>query len=190
MRQRKMVYSAVLFVFIFLAGCAGILGENQPSAVGIDGVACRGQIEAPPEGLVAADDQDLLLSALGESGHGKLCEGKVFVAVKPVTVYRVWSSKKVNAAYGVWWSFDEPKGPKSKYRADNVVCPTWSSLDRISSCVLKTGAKIVVGTGQSAKCEQISYPKSPVNQVFIPNDIDKNIMYVEKCTPGADWPNR
>lgn|GEM_PF-3775129 len=50
---------------------------------------CVGAIVTPPEGMVAASDEALLAAAIGEPGKGALCKGQVFVAEKPVTVYRV-----------------------------------------------------------------------------------------------------
>jgi len=132
--------------------------------------------------------QALLKKSLGARTEGKLCTGKVFLAEKPVTVYRVWNSDKNYTIYGSWWSFDSPQGPKIQYRKDNGICPSWSTLDRLSSCTIKVGAKIVVGPGQSAKCAESTYAKSAVNQVFIPNDSRNDVLFVENCTAGVDWP--
>lgn len=176
------------FVFLFLAGCAGAAKTTGQASSGIDGIACAGKVETPPAGLIAADDTGLLQAALGRSGQGKLCEGKVFLAAQPVTVYRVWNSAKSHTVYGSWWSFALPKGPKQHYREAYGICPSWSALDRMTSCSIKVGAKIVVGPGQSAQCEQETYAKSAVNQVFIPNDPLHNVLHVENCTPGIDWP--
>lgn len=173
-----------------LAGCAAVTPPLEQAALGIDGIACVGRVATPPEGLVAADDKTLLLNALGSSGAGKLCDGKVFVAIRPVTVYRVWNSEKRYTLTGSWWSFTQPVGPVAKYREENAICPSWSSLNRMSACTIKVGTKIVAGPGQSADCaqDQIKYPKSAVNQVYIPNDARNNAVFVEDCTEGTDWP--
>lgn len=184
----RTVSSSLFFVVVFLAGCAGVTQPLEQVSLGIDGIPCVGRIENPPVGFVAVNDEVLLQSARGASGLGKLCEGKVFRATQPVTVYRVWNSDKSYTIYGSWWSFVLPEGPKQKYREDNGICPSWSALDRMSSCSIKVGAKIVVGPGQSAQCEQMTYPKSPVNQVFIPNDSRNNVIHVENCTSGVEWP--
>src|SRR5262245_39014870 len=52
--------------------------------------SCVGKVEAP-QGLKEVDDPELLKQALGEPGKGGLCMGKVFEAVRPVTVFRVWN---------------------------------------------------------------------------------------------------
>jgi hypothetical protein len=161
-----------------------------PAAVqGRDGVACVGGVIKPPEGLSEAHDDALLAKAVDVTGKGKLCSGKVFEAVGKVTVYRVWNVAKDYTALGSWWSFSTPAGPATSYRADNAICPEWSELNRVSSCRIKVGAHVVVGPGQSAKCEhEVTYPKSATNQVFIPNDTRAGQVFVEDCTPGAPWP--
>ncbi len=181
---------AALFLLVCLAGCAGVTPPPEQALSGIDGIACVGGVASPPEGLVEADDKALLQRALGASGAGKLCGGKVFQAIRPVTVYRVWNSEMSYTLYGGWWSFTLPKGPKDKYREENEICPSWSKLDRMSSCTIRVGTKIVSGPGQSADCsqDQLSYPKSAVNQVFIPNDSRNNVLFVEDCTAGTSWP--
>lgn len=188
MTYKKSLYTSLYLVFIFLAGCAGITSTTEQPLSGIDGIACVGKIDNPPEGLVEATDTRLLNGTLKASGDGELCAGKVFITTQPVTVYRVWNSKKDYTRYGKWWSFQFPKGPRQQYRRDNVICPSWSALDRMTTCTIKPGTKIVVGPGQSAKCKNTTYEKSAVNQVFIPNDSRKKVILVEKCTAGIDWP--
>lgn len=133
-------------------------------------------------------DKDLLHSVLGDPGKGMLCKGKVFVAVKPVVVYRVWDSSKTYTALGRWWSLRIPKGPKTQYQLKNGICPAWSALDRMSKCTLKKGAHVVIGPGQSAECLGELYPSSAVNQVYVPNDAQKHQVFVERCTSGVAWP--
>lgn len=149
---------------------------------------CVGDIITPPAGMEPAEDATLLAAAIGAPEAGKLCKGKVFIATKPVTVYRVWDSSKSYTLYGGWWSFNLPQGPRDKYRVDNDICPEWSPLNIMSSCTIKLGSKVVVGPGQSAKCSASVLPASAVNQVYIPNDSRNNVLYVENCTPGTVWP--
>ena len=188
MLSKKIRYSSIYLIFFYLVGCAGVTTVSDHKQLGIDRIACVGEIEAPPEGLIESNDKELLLKAMGASGEGKLCTGKVFLAEQPVTVYRVWNSSKSYTVYGGWWSFEQPSGPKQEYREDNGICPSWSTLDRMTSCTIKVGAEIVVGPGQSAKCEKFTYPKSAVNQVFIPNDSRNDVIFVENCTKGVFWP--
>jgi hypothetical protein len=187
--MRRMGFSLLLL----LTGCAGFdSSDNQAGSrqalKGVDGVACVGQISSPPPGLAVVADDALLQEALGATGAGELCAGQVLVALEPVTVYRVWDSARNYTRYGSWWSFQRPEGPRSQYREDNSICPSWSELDRMSACTVKVGAKLVVGPGQSAQCKQMTYAKSATNQVYIPNDGRNNVLYVAECTEGAVWP--
>ncbi|NKB80887.1 MAG: hypothetical protein GKS05_03115 [Nitrospirales bacterium] len=188
MSHRKIVDGSLYFVFMFLVGCAGMTPTMEQPSLGVDRIACVGEVEHPPKGLVEIKDTILVQKALGASGQGKLCVGNAFVTTEPVPVYRVWNKEKSYTLYGSWWSFELPKGPKQKYREENGICPSWSPLDRMSSCTIKVGTNVVVGPGQSAVCEQVTYPKSAVNQVFIPNDSRNNMLLVENCSAGADWP--
>jgi len=156
-----------------------------------EGASCPGRVE-PADGLAETPDEALLKQALGDPGKGKLCAGKVFTAVRAVTVYRVWNKAKPYTQLGSWWSLAKPAGPVDRYRADNAICPEWSELDTVSECKLKVGAKVVVGPGQSAACDKgLTFPPSATNQVFVPNetrDPANQKVYVEGCSPGAVWP--
>lgn len=187
MTIRNLALPFYLAIF-FLGGCASLTSTTEQTAKGIDGIPCVGTIKPPPAGVEISQDKSLLKETLAATDDGKLCQGKVFVVTQPVTVYRVWNSNKDYTRFGGWWSFSQPKGPRQKYREDNVICPSWSALDRMSSCTIKIGTRVVVGTGQSAKCKTGIYAKSAANQVYIPNDGRKNILYVENCTAGVEWP--
>lgn len=188
MKLNKIKFIFVVLITFSLVGCVGLATVGGDALTGVDGILCVGEIKPPPKGFVESDDEGLLKSALGASGEGKLCVGKVFLAKQPVTVYRVWNSDKSYTVYGGWWSFNQPKGPKKKYREENEICPSWSALDRMSSCTIKVGTKIVVGPGQSAQCKTFTYPKSAVNQVYVPNNARNNVILVENCTEGVTWP--
>jgi len=179
---------AALLTLLVIAGCAAHKPAVQTVLSGIDGIACVGQVNPPPAGLVAADDDTLLKTVLGSSGKGMLCAGRVYQATQPVTVYRVWDAAKGYTLHGGWWSFNKPQGPRDRYQVENDICPEWSALDRMSSCSIKVGAKIVVGPGQSATCEHDTLPKSAANQVFIPNDSRNNVLFVEDCSEVTLWP--
>ncbi len=191
MRAGSVIYGSVWLSVLLLVGCAGFeptAEQTAGEAAGIDGVACVGQIDSLPPGMTAILDDALLQQALGASGAGELCTGQVFVAQQPVTVYRVWDGAKDYTLYGSWWSFQVPQGPRPQYRKDNGICPFWSELNRMSACTLKVGAKLVVGPGQSAICTRMTYAKSAVNQVYIPNDARAGRLHVDNCTAGAVWP--
>lgn len=172
-----------------------VLAATLLSVVTIHGIGpvyaqgiCVGSVITPPNGMVSATDDALLAKALGAPESGKLCAGKVFQAVKPVTVYRVWDASKSYTLYGRQWSFDLPVGPRGQYPVKNAICPEWSPLNTMSSCTIKVGAKVVFGPTQSAKCaDGTVLPASPVNTVYIQND-SGNSVFVENCTKGTDWP--
>jgi len=132
----------------------------------------------------------LLKAAIGEPGKGGLCNAKVFSAQRTVTVFRVYNHAVPATKYGSWWSLSPPKGPRDKYARDNDVCPEWSPLDASTSCVVRSGTIVVMGTGQSAVCASpgTSLPVSLANQVYIPNDVRANRVVVEDCTADAAWP--
>lgn len=195
-------YSAqlwILLTFSLLAGCSTLPSSTSTSTstsplaqspvIAVQGPDCVGAIQAPADGLEVTSDPQLLQSALGQPDKGQLCMGQVFVATAPVKVYRVWDQAKSYTLYGRWWSFNVPQGPTAQYREANAICPNWSVLNQMSSCTLKIGSKIVVGPGQSADCgEGLVYPQSAVNQVYINNDSRNNVLWVENCDAGSNWP--
>lgn len=182
MLRRFIKISYVFLVLVLISGCTGV--STRP--VGIDGSPCAGTVIDPPAGLTEITDTELLQSALGSTGQGKLCIGKVFIVKTPVTVYRVWDSSKSYTAFGRWWSLSYPQGSRDDYRKINVICPDWSALDRMSICFLKIGAKVVIGPGQSAQCPDGIYPQSSANQVYVPNDSRADQIFVDNCTE-AEW---
>ncbi|MRI32769.1 hypothetical protein EOPP23_07205 [Endozoicomonas sp. OPT23] len=171
----------------FLGWSGASFSEEQP-LIGIDGEACVGHIQKVPQGLTPIADEAVLTEALGSSGLGKLCSGQTYIVTEPLLVYRVWNSTKSYTVYGQWWSLDVPDGPREEYREENAICPSWSPLDVYSYCTVKPGTRIVIGPGQSATCRNVTYGKSPVNQVYIPNNGLENIIYVENCSQAESWP--
>ncbi len=173
---QQFVYIVALLA---LGGCASVAPPPD---------GCVGLVGTPPAGLVESSDDALLASALGAPTKGALCKGKVFIAERDVPVFRVWDAAKSYTLYGRWWSFAQPQGPRDQYQIDNDICPEWSALNKMSSCTIKSGSKIVVGPGQSAQCAASLLPPSPINQVYIPNDSKNNVLFVENCSTGSDWP--
>jgi hypothetical protein len=178
-----------LIVVLTLASCDS-LHKNSISQTGLaqEIATCVGEIAPPLPGLEAVSDPALLAQAVAEDGKGGLCIGQVYQVTQPVTVFRVWNKDKAYTKYGRWWSFNEPTGSREEYRKANDICPSWSELNQVSHCKLKVGSHIVVGPGQSAQCKAMKLPKSPVNQVFVPNDSRNNQLFVEECTEGESWP--
>ncbi|MBB1487772.1 hypothetical protein [Oceanospirillum sediminis] len=188
MLKKQFILLPVLAVTL-ISGCASVNDSPEISAIGYTkGDICTGQIDNIPDGLTPVSDPALLAEASGEPGKGKLCTGQVFEATQPVRVYRVWNSEKDYTKYGRWWSFEQPVGPKDKYRKDNGICPSWSSLDVMTHCDIKVGARVVVGPGQSARCKKFTFDQSAVNQVYISNDTRENRLWVEACSQATAWP--
>ena len=133
--------------------------------------ACEGTPEPPPEfasKLEAIDDPELLASAIGAPDKGMLCQGQVYTVSETFTIYRAWNSTNPGSELGKWWAFTEPAGSVAQYREDYEICYQWSPLDKMTSCTVKAGTKLVVGNGQSAFCsEYLSYPVSAALQIYL-----------------------
>lgn len=176
-----------------LVGCTPFAAQTAATTGPLVGQAhCVGNIEAP-YGLVEVSDLGLLSRAMGKPGNGGLCDGKVFQVMQPLTVYRVWDSSKSAGKHGRWWSFTPPAGPVDAYRAKYAICPSWSRLDRVAQCHLRTGAEIVIGPGQSAQCNADDnyklYPQSSYEQVYIPSyPNDVSTPSVVDCIEDVKWP--
>ena len=161
----------VSLLIVSLYGCAGIqqcIGDSQIP------VELAGSFEA-------VDDVELLELALGEPDQGKLCQGQVYVSKEGsnVPIYRVWNSTHPKSEMGNWWVFNEPAGKVSQYRTDYAICYKWSPLDKLTRCTLKPGAKLVIGTGQSAECsEYFRYAISAEKQIYL----DEAAAFVSDCT--------
>ncbi len=176
----------ILCAPLWLVACSGTKTLLVTSP--LDGEACVGGIDAVPAGLTPVDDPALLKEALGKSGEGKLCTGRVFTVSQPVSVWRVWNSAKSYTELGKWWALTKPAGTVDSYREENDICPEWSDLNQLTRCSLKVGSHIVVGPGQSAKCASLMYKKSPINQVYMANDTRINMLQVEACEQLGTWP--
>lgn len=147
---------------------------------------CVGTVNLPSsvsDKLKKVDDQPLLNQSLGQKGEGKLCQGQVYEVLKPITIYRTWNSNNSNSAKGNWWSFDKPEGRIQQYRANNELCPAWSPIDKLEVCELSAKALLVVGTGQSAKCDSyLTYSTSPTQQIYLPySDSGAPNDHLENC---------
>jgi hypothetical protein len=179
------------FVAAIAAAACSVLpmpkpADEAPSHAGIDGVACVGNVAALPAGLTEQPDEGLLREAQGASGKGNICFGRVFVVRESVQVHRLWEEQRQNM-HGQWWTFTVPQGSRESYREAHAICRSWNALDRAVSCTLKPGTRIVVGPGQSADCEEKTYPKSAVNQVYVPSNRGSADVPVENCSTQP-WP--
>lgn len=169
---------------------------NHQTETTIDDAAhqsnCVGDVNLP-EALInkfePVHDDVLLRDTLGQPNEGKLCQGKVYKSKEEskVTFFRAWNSTNPNSKLGKWWAFEKPSGKVSKYRSDYEICYQWSPLDKLVSCTLKPGVKVVVGTGQSAECSAyLSYPASPAKQIYI-EDASTALMACSEFDGEFHW---
>lgn len=139
---------------------------------------CQGSTALPQPlsaQLEPVNDPTLLNKALGAPNEGGLCQGQVYVVLEEtrVPIYRAWNSTNLGSRLGNWWAFEKPSGPVADYREDYEICYQWSPLDKMVSCTLTPGTKVVVGNGQSAQCsEYLTYPVSAEQQIYIEDAAD------------------
>ena len=160
-------------VLILLTGCASQPDDSLPATPTEPTAPCLGTTDLPEHLVPYFDeitDPELLSEALGEEDQGKLCQGKVYQAKTntKVPVYRAWNSTNPGSQFGQWWSFYRPSGLVSDYRKEYEICYQWSPLDKLVSCQLAAGSKIVLGNGQSAVCsDYLTYGKSAAQQLYL-----------------------
>ncbi len=151
--------------------------------------ACAGPVATPPAGLVKETEAPPAWS-IGAPGKGSLCEGQVFVAREPVTVYRVfsasWKTSKLAGPTGAYWTLEKPSGTSAQYRTTYEICQEWNDLDMLNECQIEKGAKVILGPGQSATCEKSggSFPGNAANQVVLVKKADGSVP-VTKCKESA-----
>ncbi|WP_111977767.1 hypothetical protein [Algibacillus agarilyticus] len=157
----------------------GLITENEPETQVTQ--ACIGSVGLPAHlknSMVKAQDTTLLNNSIGEPNAGKLCQGQVYETTQAITLFRAWNSTNPNSQLGRWWAHSKPTGLVADYRQDYEICYQWSPLDVMSTCTLKAGVKVVLGTGQSAQCsEYLTYPVSDAQQIYIENASE----LLEKC---------
>lgn len=163
----------------------------KPAAPAVH-AACAGPIATPPPGLVAVDEPAPAWS-IGEPGKGSLCAGRVFTAKGPVTVYRLfsasWKESRLAGPTGAYWTLDRPGGTAATYRSVYEICKEWNDLDMISECTIEAGARVVIGPGQSATCDEsdTSYPRSAANQVVLVKKADGSVPVVDCKQAAHTW---
>jgi hypothetical protein len=166
-------YKLITLSAILLSACAAPIAQHKGDAQSTLVNACIGTTQLPPDlqdSFELITDKALLDSTLGAPEQGKLCQGKVYQAKNSVdiTLFRAWNSTNANSRLGKWWTFTQAAGNVARYRTDYEICYQWSPLDKLTQCKLKAGAKIVLGTGQSAQCsDYLTYPVSQTQQVYI-----------------------
>lgn len=184
----------VLGLATAVSACASSSGRGAsggPSGQPIGGNlnTCVGTVQAAVSGARAVDDGALLARAVAPAEQGKLCAARVFEATEAITVYRVSQADRANREPGRWWTFRQPEGTRERYRADYVICAEWSALDTLARCQLRVGARFVVGTGQSVRCQDGSLiAQSAEEQVYIDNDTREGRVLVENCEQLGAWP--
>jgi len=159
--------------FIFLSACSSFQNQTVSTDIQLPQQDCIGSTELPAflkDQFAPIDDEMLLQATLGMPEKGMLCQGQVYQSNtdSKVILYRAWNSTNPKSQFGSWWAFYEPSGLIAKYREDYEICYQWSPLDKMVSCTLKAGTKVVVGNGQSAECSQyLTYPVSAAQQVYL-----------------------
>ncbi len=187
----------VVLCVIFLSACAQYSTQSQSSASTHSPTntnhVCAGNTILPDtlkDKLVEVDDPQLLAKALGQPEKGGLCQGKVYKSTEAVTIYRAWNSTNPNSQKGKWWAASQPKGKVAQYREDYEICYQWSPLDIMSQCVLASGTKVVIGTGQSAQCSTyLSYDVSDKKQIFV-DDAQATVSACETFDGEFRWAPR
>lgn len=146
-----------------------------PVATPISAAECAGDMELPVEfsrKFTAVSDPELLAESIGAPSQGKLCQGQVYVAKQntQIMLFRAWNGTNPASKFGDWWALKSPRGQVAQYRSDYQICYQWTPMDKMTLCSLKAGAKVVIGTGQSASCSQfLDYPSSDKKQVYLAN---------------------
>jgi hypothetical protein len=203
LRSLIMQKTTLILIVMFIAACATTppkedaqelpaeAARTQP-LMGMDGVACVGELMATPQGFEELDEGDgaaLLAQSIAPSGKGGLCAGEVFLTKESIKVYRVWNSSKEYTRLGRWWSLERPEGTRDEYRRAYAICRSWSALDRLVSCTIKPNTSVVIGVTQSATCEEPGeYDKTGAQQVYVPNDAAAGAVFVEDCVDEGEWP--
>ncbi len=179
--------SLILISFITLLSACSHLEPGQGDSldskqveqtVSAENDICPGTAELPPQFialLTPVSDEPLLKSTLGAPGEGMLCQGKVYEVNKGarLMLYRAWNSTNPDSRLGNWWAFYRPDGLIAQYREDYEICYQWSPLDKLTNCLIKPGTRVVVGTGQSARCSQyLTYAASAAQQIYLSSASD------------------
>ncbi len=158
-----------------LCGCAGAQRPAAPTPT------CAGDAPTSPPGMRAVDDVARRDRVVHPAGEGGLCVAAVFEVVEPVTLYRRWTRARPQSRTGRWWTLTESSMTAAQYRDAYAVCPEWNDLDATVRCVLPPGSRVVVGPGQSVRCDAgVAYPASPAAQVFV-----EDPAALRDCVDGA-----
>ncbi len=183
-----------LWLLVAVAGCVstrgtGAVNDRAGQLSAVIAPVCVGTIEPPPT-LNVVSDEALLSSALGAPGQGRLCAGRTYVTTAPMTVFRLWNRSQSHTQFGRWWTLSRPAQPVAQLRESLEICPEWSPLDALSECTLRAGTHVVLGTGQSARCEAgVHYGQSDTVQLYVANDTRAvpAVVYVDNCHE-LSWP--
>ncbi len=156
-----------------------------------DSITCLGNNKLPEQFedyFSEIKDPKLLQQSIGKPDEGKLCQGKAYKVSQDVIVHRAWNSTNPASELGKWWAFSTPRGMISDYRKNYEICYQWSPLDRLSTCLLKEGTKVVIGTGQSAQCSQyLTYPSSSRHQIYVDQPNKKILTDCVKSAAIFNW---
>lgn len=111
--------------------------------------------------------------ALGEPEQGGLVDFMIVRFKEDTPIRRIYGS--TNSECGWWWGMDY-EGTYSEtmhlstmqeWMDTNGICPEWNLGERMVRCTARAGWEVVVGQGQSAKCQDgtILYPPATLLQL-------------------------
>jgi len=170
------------------SGCQTQPQQELNTPLSATDIECIGGVTDPRPDALDKVESTLVPRAQNAAGKGGLCVASAFRARSSVRVYRIWDVTRPNSAFGRWWSLSKPTGSKASYRQAFGICPEYSALDRLISCNIKFASTIVIGTTQSAECQDGTVlPKTNTLQVYIPNDLYNGLIFVDDCKDEDLW---
>lgn len=173
-----------LLIVLMAAHSAWVLAKAPET--GIDGEPCVGFLPdipgTEPLPKIGTD------RVRGMEGRGAMCAARAILVKEELRIYRVWNSQRTSTQFGRWWTIAEPRGPVATYQRMHGLCPEWMPLDRVTSCLVKPGATIFIGTTQSVRCAEGDLPATGEVQVYLDTLGVGADAYLSTCTEDRPWP--
>lgn len=111
-----------------------------------------------------------------------------YTTKKDMKVWRAYNSENPYSKSGKWWTAHDIEGSISGYRQKYEICPSYSPLDRMEECSLPAGSTIVVGSGQSAKCnEYFKFASDKELQIYMPDATVDSLAGCKTYKAFFDW---
>lgn len=93
---------------------------------------------------------------LKEPGQGGFKGAEIVKFTEERSVYRIYGGENKAQQCGYWWNLEPPVGNVSTYFQEFAVCPEWNDATDMIKCTVPVGYAAVVGSGQSADCDDNS----------------------------------